>query len=86
MKKLRRGLHDLSPLFHSAGPPVFERPFLPTTPLDVQFLSVFVPEHEGDAFLVKDFYEFSEVGKRPRQSVDLVDNYDIDAAGIDIAQ
>lgn len=52
-RRLKRGLEDLSPLFHSKPTAV---PMLPAAPrptppaFDVQFLTVCVPDHEGDAF------------------------------------
>lgn len=51
VKKLRRGLEDLSPLFRRSEP----QPVPLTAPLrpafEVQFLAVCVPDHEGDSFL-----------------------------------
>ena len=57
MKKLRRGLEDLSPLFHSTPSPDRELPPLVPSPVpfEAQFLSVCVPEHEGDAFFANAF-------------------------------
>ena len=56
MKRLRRGLEDLSPLFQPAGQPVSESHPPPlSSPFDVQFVSVCVPEHEGDAFFANAF-------------------------------
>ena len=61
-KKLRRGLHDVSPLFRPpagslAGATEKALPPLPTNrpTFDVQFLTVSVPDHEGDAFLANAF-------------------------------
>ena len=71
MKKLRRGLHDLSPLFHSADAPVSEPLIQPPTPFDVQFLSVCVPEHEGDAFLANAFLA-SQIVRRTNLFASLV--------------
>lgn len=51
VKKLRRGLEDLSPLFRRPEP----QPAALAAPLkasfEVQFLAVCVPDHEGDSFL-----------------------------------
>lgn len=54
-RRLKRGLEDLSPLFRSAAPQL-----TPPSPsfqetqdrnFEVQFLTICVPDHEGDAFL-----------------------------------
>ena len=71
MKKLRRGLHDLSPLFQSSDPIASEPPLLPQTPFDVQFLSVCVPGHEGDAFLANAFLA-SQIVRRTNLFASLV--------------
>lgn len=51
-KRLKRGLHDLSPLFQNPAP-VAALPPRSASPAsyEVQFLSVLIPDHEGDAFL-----------------------------------
>ncbi len=53
-KKLKRGLEDISPLFRNA-PSSSSSPTEILSPcafkFDVQFLTVCVPDHEGDAFL-----------------------------------
>ncbi len=56
MKRLQRGLEDLSPLFQPAGQPapVSHQASL-ASPFEVQFVSVCVPEHEGDAFFANAF-------------------------------
>ncbi|GEM_PF-783651 len=52
LKKLKWGLHDLSPLFHApASQETAEPASSRTAHFGVQFLSVCVPDHEGDAFL-----------------------------------
>ncbi len=48
-KKLKRGLEDLSPLFQLPSSQVATAS--PRVLFDVQFLTVCVPDHEGDAFL-----------------------------------
>jgi len=51
-KRLKRGLHDLSPLFHLPPPaPSQAMPSPRSGSFEVQFLAVCVPDHEGDAFL-----------------------------------
>lgn len=49
-KRLKRGLEDLSPLFQSPVPEIPEKITLPSL-FDVQFVSVSVPDHEGDALI-----------------------------------
>ncbi len=57
MKKLVRGLEDISPLFQSLPKPAHDGPeqAFPSVSFDVQFLSVCVPNHDGDAFLANAF-------------------------------
>ena len=50
-RKLRRGLEDLSPLFRNSMPGPVEENISLHPSFDVQFLTVCVPDHEGDAFL-----------------------------------
>ncbi|MBI4115906.1 MAG: hypothetical protein HY447_04955 [Candidatus Omnitrophica bacterium] len=55
-RKLKRGLEDISPLFKSiphSNSPVIHPPSVSYQEnlYDVQFLTVCVPDHEGDAFL-----------------------------------
>lgn len=61
-KRLKRGLHDISPLFrppamHPSGSVEKTARAVPTgrSRFDVQFLTVSVPDHEGDAFLANAF-------------------------------
>lgn len=52
-KKLKRGLQDLSPLFQTAAQANTDKPVSSGPhPFEVQFLTVCIPDHEGDAFLV----------------------------------
>jgi hypothetical protein len=41
---------------------------------------------EGDAMRVEQFDQLGEVGKRPRQPVDLVDDNHVDLTGLNILQ
>lgn len=50
-KRLKRGLHDLSPLFQRPAAPSVKTAPLLQPGFEVQFLTVCVPDHEGDAFL-----------------------------------
>jgi len=72
-KKLKRGLHDLSPLFGSV-PSVSLEPstaHLRPIPFDVQFLTVCIPDHEGDAFLANAYFA-SQMVKRSSLSASLI--------------
>lgn len=63
-KKLKRGLQDLSPLFQAGALPHKEQPaFSFHPPFEVQFLTVCIPDHEGDAFLVN-AYVASQIVRR----------------------
>ena len=64
MKKLRRGLQDLSPLFQTTVQTGASPPAVPPA-FDVQFLSVCVPDHEGDAFLANAFIASQMVRETP---------------------
>lgn len=70
-KKLKRGLHDLSPLFQSSETPVTEKPSLSPVLFDVQFLAVCVPDHEGDAFLAN-AYVASQIVRRTNLFASLI--------------
>ena len=72
-KKLKRGLQDISPLFQSLPPAALEpSPSRPSTvPFNVQFLSVCVPDREGDAFLANT-YIASQIAKQSNLSASLI--------------
>jgi hypothetical protein len=42
--------------------------------------------HEGDAGLVEPVHHLREVEERSRQAIDLVDDHDVDALGVDIVE
>lgn len=71
-KKLKRGLQDLSPLFQTAALPDAGKPisFVPR-PFEVQFLTVCIPDHEGDAFLVN-AYVASQIVRRTNLFASLI--------------
>lgn len=74
LKKLKRGLHDLSPLFQAPQAPSVQTAAEPASsrlPFEVQFLSVCVPDHEGDAFLAN-AYLASQMVRRTDLFVSLV--------------
>jgi len=50
-KKLKRGLEDISPLFQPSSTQPSEVTASRLALFDIQFLTVCVPDHEGDAFL-----------------------------------
>jgi len=70
-KKLKRGLSDLSPLFQttvsSVPPPALPR----SSHSGVQFITVCVPDHEGDAFLVN-AYVASQIVRRSEVFASLI--------------
>lgn len=72
-KKLKRGLHDLSPLFGSVPSIAYELPAasLRPAPFDAQFLTVCTPDHEGDAFLTNAYFA-SQMVKRSNLSASLI--------------
>lgn len=70
-KRLKRGLEDLSPLFQSPPSATFEKPHSRSLSLDVQFLAVCVPDHEGDAFLAN-AYLASQIVRHSDLSASLI--------------
>ena len=72
MKKLKRGLNDLSPLFQSSPSLGGSEPSAKVVaPFEVQLLSVCVPDHEGDAFLANAFLA-SQIVRRTNLFASLV--------------
>ncbi len=64
-KRLRRGLEDLSPLFQrSSSQAVIDPPSVEVS-FDVQFLTVCIPENEGDAFLANAYLASQMVRRAP---------------------
>lgn len=67
-KRLKRGLEDLSPLFRSSpgslSIPTFS-PAITGVGFDVQFVSVCVPDHEGDAFLANAYLASEVIRQTP---------------------
>ena len=67
LKKLIRGLEDLSPLFQSVRPPApaetVSAPPLPRPSFGIQFTTVCCPDHEGDSFLAN-AYLASELARQ----------------------
>lgn len=75
-RKLKRGLHDLSPLFGAvpssvSEPAIPSRVHCPPPAYNVQFLTVCVPDREGDAFLAN-AYIASQMVKRSSLSASLI--------------
>ncbi len=71
VKKLKRGLQDLSSLFQDPAPQTLLcRPPLQAL-FEVQFLTVCVPDHEGDAFLANAFFA-SELVRQVNLAASLV--------------
>lgn len=70
-RKLKRGLQDLSPLFQAPVSSVAPTIVSPSSSFDVQFVTVCMPEHVGDAFLAN-AYLASQLVRRTALHASLV--------------